>query len=50
MSIASSNLFELIKIFEFASGLNINFSNSEILGVHISEADLDWLTLNFGCR
>lgn len=47
---ALENLFDLIKIFELASGLNINFGKGEILGIHIDDHDMNCLKTNLGCK
>lgn len=44
------NLFEAVRIFEFAVGLKINFSKSELLGIHVPDYDIDWLVNSFGCK
>lgn len=46
---ALTHLFEVIHVFEQASSLSINLSNSELLGIHISDNDLDWMVSAFGC-
>ncbi|TYK17996.1 reverse transcriptase [Cucumis melo var. makuwa] len=42
--------FGVIYVFEQASGLSINLSKSELLGIHISDDDLDWMVTIFGCK
>lgn len=47
---ALTHLFEVTHVFEQASSLSINLSNSEILDIHISDDDLHWMVSAFGCK
>lgn len=49
-SFALDNLFNLTKVFELASRLNINFGNSELLGINNSVEDIETVVRNVGCK
>lgn len=44
------NLFYIIKVFEQASGLNINYGKSELLGINVDDVEIEALVSKFGCK
>lgn len=48
--LALTRSFELIKIFEHGSGLRINLSKSELLGINIADSEMNWYLFKFGCK
>lgn len=45
-----NRLFEIIQSFEMASGLGINHSKSEFLGINIDSSIVQSLAVAFGCK
>lgn len=48
--LALQHLFEVIHIFEVASDLSINLSNSELFGTNLDASIMDSLASSFGCK